>query len=63
MSFHGFHDFTFTVADSQVGEMKPCVSFLRVKLSQMNADLQKPRKFNPTKVKVYTVYISRWNFT
>ena len=43
------------VAESQAGEIKPCVSLRRVKLSQMVADPQKTRKFNPTKVKAYTV--------
>ena len=42
MSFHGF---TFAVAESQAGEINPCLSFCGVKLSQMVADPRKPRKF------------------
>ena len=45
-SFPNFCVFTLAVAESQAGEIKPCVSFCKVKLSRMVADLQKPRKFN-----------------
>ena len=41
-SFHVSHVFTFAVAESQAGELKPCVSFCEVKQSWMVADPQKP---------------------
>ena len=56
MSFHIFRVFTFAVAETQAGERKPCVSFHGATLLQMVADLQKPRKFNPAKVKAYIVF-------
>ena len=40
--FASFHVFIFTVAESQAGEIKPCVSFCEVKQSRMVADPQKP---------------------
>ena len=43
------------VAEPQAGEIKLCVSFCGAKLSRMVADLRKPQKFNPAKVKAYTV--------
>ena len=50
-----FRIFTFVVAESQGGEVKPCISFHRVKLLRMVADLRNPQKFNLAKVKAYTV--------
>ena len=56
--FLHFYVFTSVVAESQAGEIKPCVGFLGVKLSRMVADPRKSRKFNLAKVKAYTVYIT-----
>ena len=50
------------VAESPAREIKPCVSFRGAKLSRMVADPQKPQKFNPTKVKAYTVLRSLPHF-
>ena len=55
LNFHVFCIFTFAVAEPQAGEIKPCVGFCGAKLSRMVADLRKPQKFNPAKVKAYTV--------
>ena len=46
-SFCNFHIFTFAVAESQAGEIKPCVSFRGVTLSWMVADPRKPQKLKP----------------
>ena len=43
--FHVFRIFTFAVAEPQAGEIKPCVSFRKAKLSQMVSDPRKTRKF------------------
>ena len=55
LRFANFRIFTFVVAESQAGEVKPCISFHRVKLLRMVADLRNPQKFNLAKVKVYTI--------
>ena len=57
VSFSRFSRFTSVVAESQAGEIKPCISFREVKLSRMVADPRTLRKFNPAKVKsIYVWY-------
>ena len=54
-SFRGIHIFTFVVAESQAGEIKPCVRFHGVKLSQLVADPPKLHKLNPAKYTIYSI--------
>ena len=57
-NFHGFRGYIFVVCDVSHNCCPSGLNFRGMKLSRMAIDPQKPRKFNPAKVKAYTVLVS-----
>ena len=56
-NFRSFRVFISAVCDVIAQALPVCLNFRGMKLSRMAIDPRKPQKFNPAKVKAYTVII------